>query len=501
MNFIVTAEQMKNAERYMINEIGLPSLVLMEKAAERIVEAVMIMRDVFFEHDKKIMILCGCGNNGGDGIAAARILMQKDFDVRVHIVGDETKSTKEFKTQKNMYEKLGGKITKKPDYDVSLVIDAMIGIGISRNVEGNYLNTINKLNDFHDRGDLYVMSVDIPSGLNSDTGKIMGACVKADYTVCLGYYKSGLYLNDGPEQAGETVCDDIGIAKPGEFTAVEFDTKDLGMFMPERLVRSNKATYGKLLIIAGDEGMPGAAVLATRAALASGIGMVKLLTDAHLIPDIVDSMPEVMVDTYYESKVIDSSLAWCKGVLIGPGLGRDEQSEELFVYVMEHCDKPMVIDADGLYHLSRHMELLKRRRGKVTILTPHPGEFAKLFDKRIEDSYHQNIEYVKGKAAKHGVVLVAKDHNTIVTDATLSLINTTGSDALATAGTGDVLAGVIATMMLNVEEGLDAALLGTAIHGVAGCLAESDSNAWSVTASDVIYFLPDAIDEICHKIE
>ena len=501
MNFIVNAEQMKAAERYMIEEVGMPSLVLMEKAAERIAEAVIVMDDIFFKQNRKIMILCGCGNNGGDGLAAARILMQRGYEVSAYIVGDGERSTKEFTTQKSMYEKLGGKILKKPDYNVSLVIDAMIGIGLSRDIEGEYLTVIDKLNNCHDAGKTYVMSVDVPSGLNSDTGKIMGVCVMADFTICLGYYKNGLYLNDGPEYAGETVCNDIGIAKPSSFEAVEFDASDLNIFMPERLIRSNKSTYGKLLIIAGNAGMPGAAVLAARASLASGIGMLKLLTDASLIPTIVDSMPEVMVDSYYDPRVIDLSMTWCKGVLIGPGLGRDLAAEELFVYVMEHCDKPMVIDADGLYHLSHHMDLLKRRRGRTTILTPHPGEFATLFGTAIDEGFHQNIEFVRQKAKKHGVVIVAKDHNTIVTDASLSLINTTGTDALATAGTGDVLAGLIATMMLNVEEGLDAALLGTAVHGVAGALAAQEINVWSVTASDVIDFLPDAMDEICHKNE
>lgn len=500
MNFLVTAEQMKAAEHYMIDEVGIPSLVLMEKAAERVCEAIYVMRDVFFKKDEKITVLCGCGNNGGDGFAVARILKQKGFDVKVYIVGDVTRATPEFTIQKSIYEKLGGKIAKRPDYDVSLVVDAMIGIGISREVEGLYRDTIIHLNKARDGERFYIMSIDVPSGLNSDNGVVMGNCVRADFTVSLGYYKCGLYLNDGPEYAGEIVCDDIGIEKPTDFSAVEFELDEIAKFMPERFVRSNKSTYGKLLIVAGNEGMPGAAVLATRAAQMTGVGMVKLLTHASLIKDIVDSMPEVMIDSYSKPNSIDVSCAWCKGVLIGPGLGRDEKAEEIFLYIMEHCDKPMIIDADGLYHLSHHMSLLKRRRGKVTILTPHPGEFAMLFGTQIEDGKHQDIKFVREKAAKHGVVIVAKDHSTIVTDSSLTLINTTGTDALATAGTGDVLAGIIAAMMLNVEEGLDAALIGAALHGLAGNLASKETNDWSVTASDVICFIPDAIDEICHNI-
>lgn len=512
MDILVSSQQMKTAEMHMIEELGLPSLVLMEKAAERVFEIASEVCEEIYDLRENVCVLCGCGNNGGDGLAVARMMLQRGVDVSVCIIGDENHATEEFLLQKSIYEKMGGCIDETPDYEATLIIDAMLGIGIKGNVRGRYLEVIDEMNATHEDIGNVVISIDIPSGINADTGVNMGAAIKADYTVCIGCIKSGLLLCDGPSHAGKLLCFDIGIKPPESFTAIRFDYEDIAYIMPRRRDNSNKSTYGKITIIAGSEGMPGAAVLATRAALTCGVGMVRLLTDETVIPTIVDAMPEVMIDTYFKNvtaeiniESIKNSIDWCDAVLIGPGLGRDRLSEDIFLYAMEiinSCRKPLVIDADGLFHLSSHMELLNDRVGMPTILTPHPGEFARLFGTEIIEGKHQNLDFLKSLSSKYKVTILAKDYTSIIVSAdeqgSVAFINTFGTDALATAGTGDVLSGIVVTMMVNTDDAVNACLVGTAIHGLAGVLASEETNNYAVTASDVAHFIPDAINSILY---
>lgn len=502
MNALVTSEQMKIAERYMINELGLPAIVLMEKAAERVFEVACSFCDVFAE-GARVSVLCGCGNNGGDGLAVARMMHQRGVDVSVCIIGDENHATDEFILQKSIYEKLGGVIEEEPDYEATLIVDALLGIGIKGTVRGRYFEVIDELNATHKEIKNTVVSIDIPSGISADTGDALGIAVNSDITVCLGCDKVGLLLKDGPACAGQVITYDIGIEPPAECEAMKMEYDDIASIMPGRIPNSNKSTYGKITIVAGSKGMPGAAVLSTRASLTAGVGMVKLLTDESVIPTIVDIMPEVMVDTYSGFDAIDAAIDWCDCVLIGPGLGRDQPAEDVFLYVMKtvkECAKPIVIDADGLYHLSSHMELLSERGRGTIILTPHPGEFSRLFGTEIREGKHQDLAFLKENAAKYNVTILAKDYTSIITSCGLyencAYISTFGTDALATAGTGDVLAGLVVTMLVNTDNPVDACLIGSCIHGLSGALASEESNDYAVTASDVVKNVPYAINSI-----
>lgn len=495
MNIAVTSHQMKIAESYMIDDLGLPSLVLMEKAAEKVAK--------LCENHPTVCVLCGCGNNGGDGIAVARILHQKGINVSVCIIGDESRATEEFLLQKSIYSRLNGSIISEPDYSASLIVDAMLGIGIKGEVRGRYKDVILALNEQHAINKNTIISIDIPSGLNADDGTVFNTpadanplcpvAVKADCTVCLGYIKTGLLLNDGPNHTGKLMCEDIGIEPPKDYTAKIATMEDIRNLIPKRSIISNKSSYGKVTIIAGSEGMPGAALLAARAAFSSGAGMVKLLTDKSVIPTIVAAMPEVMVDDYNNQDAVRKSIDWCGSLLIGPGLGRSKATEELFVHVMEYCEKPMVIDADGLNILSSHMDCLKNRTA-ATVLTPHPGEFQRLFNTSKEDRKHRDIDFLRGLARKYKITILAKDHNSLITDGELVFINTFGTDALATAGTGDVLAGTVLTMLINSDNPTTACVLASAIHGLSGQISAEESNAYAVTASDVARNIPRAVN-------
>lgn len=499
MNIVVTSEQMKIAERYMIEELGLPSLVLMEKAAEKVFELSRKVMEDMASDSKKICVLCGGGNNGGDGLAVARMMHQKGIDVTVCVVGNESHCTEEFVLQKSIFEKLGGKIVAEPDYSANLFIDAMLGIGISGEVRGRYSDVINRLNEVHSADGRTVISIDIPSGLNADNGLVMGCAVDADYTYCLGYHKTGLLLNEGQAHTGKLLIDNIGIEPPTEYSAKEYELEDIKEIFPPRKIISNKSTYGKVTIIAGSEGMPGAACLASKAALTAGVGMVKLLTDNSVIPLIVSSIPEVMVDRYNNRDSIITAIDWCDALLIGPGLGRSKEAEELFIYVMENCKKPIVIDADGLYHLSSHLDLLAGREKNSTILTPHPGEFNRLFGTEKEERKHQNIGFLKELSCKYNATILAKDHNSLITDGDSISINTFGTDALATAGTGDVLAGIVLAELVNTKSTAMSCIIGAAVHGLAGTAAADKTNDYAVSASDVLSSIPEAVRHIKNK--
>lgn len=507
MKPIVTSEQMKKAESFTIDQIGLPSPVLMEKAAEKVFE----LSCEILDRTETVCVICGCGNNGGDGMAVARMLHEKGADVSVCIIGNEEHAMPEFKLQKGIYEKLGGIFTSEPDFKCDLIIDAMLGIGINRNVSGRYLEVIENLNKTHKATGNTVISVDIPSGLCADTGIALGCAVEADYTLCLGYTKTGLLLNDGPSYTGKLIRDTIGICSPKEISALEFEHEDVSELIPKRKTVSNKSSYGKVTIVAGSEGMPGAAILAAKASMMSGVGMVKILTDNSVIPTIIAAMPEAMAADYNNTENIMSAIDWCDALLIGPGLGRSSKSEEIFTYVMKNCCKPMVIDADGLYHLASQTDFLSKRSSTPTILTPHPGEFIRLFQTSKDDRMHQNIDFLKEITSKYNMTILAKDHNSLITDGKDVFINTFGTDALATAGTGDVLAGIVLTMLVNCikSSGSDtitvsqdsviipssaACILASAIHGCAGTLAAKESNEYAVTAGTVLTHIPEAIN-------
>ncbi|MCR5799931.1 MAG: NAD(P)H-hydrate dehydratase [Lachnospiraceae bacterium] len=498
---LYTAAEMKSIEKYTIEKVGIPSLVLMEKAAEavsRVICAEAGKYSVYGKYSKvRVIVLCGTGNNGGDGMAVARILHLKGMDVSVFVVGDEAKATEEYKTQKNIYINCGGKTpgyaeigdTEKDNAllaaieEADIIVDAMLGIGISGSLRKNFEYAVTMLNEKRSPVSR-VIAVDIPTGLNADDGTVGNVAVSADITVTLGRHKRGLWLGKGKVCSGQVICDDINILCDGPAKITALEENDMTAMLPGRVKDSNKSTYGKLLVVAGSDNMPGASLLCSRAAMKAGVGMVKLFTSATAAKTVIAAMPEIMTSDY-DKEDVSAAFDWSDALVIGPGLGRDTKAAGIFEKVYRDYTKPLIIDADGLYHLRGYLEKGIKRSG-VTIVTPHPKEFANLFGSPPEDKCNSSPEYVADKAREYGLIIVAKDSSVIISDGKDTCVNISGTNALSTAGTGDVLAGLTAALLLNTENAYDACRLATLIHGLAGQKAAEKLGDYGVTASDVI---------------
>ena len=491
---LMTASLMKEIEKYTIETLGIPSIVLMEKAAMAVCDEI---RNTAADKSR-IAVFSGVGNNGADGIAIARILRHEGYDTAVYIVGDEQKSTEEFRLQKRIFCNCGGMCRSFEGVEAveaDIIVDALLGIGISRDLEGDFLSAVRMINDLKNENACKVVAVDIPSGINTDTGDVMGEAVRADITVCLGEEKIGIRIGDSPDYAGRVVLADInteGRIGPVAYVMEEADIKGL---LPVRRAVSNKATYGKLLVIAGSEEMPGASLLCARVAFKAGVGMVKLYTDTAALQTVMAAMPEIMVSDYNEHDIREA-FEWSDTAIIGPGLGRTDKAYAIVKTVIEEFKKPLIIDADGINIIKDNPKLLDKRKDRITVITPHPKEFAGLFQTSLADRLHKNPEYVKQKAGEMNMIIVAKDASTIITDGKDVYVNTTGTNALATAGTGDVLSGLIAGLTAEGGNALEACIAATYIHGRAGAAAAEKMSDYSVTASDVI----DKVINVMHNL-
>ena len=392
MEYVLTATEMKKCDETTIKEYGIESLVLMERAAFETANAVIA------KYGKEIYVgvVAGCGNNGGDGIAVARILQEQGIRVEINMVGESKKLTDETKTQLETAKKLNIPIyygIEHTLYDV--IIDAIFGIGLTRSVEGKYRKAIEEIN----ASKAQVVAVDIPSGVNTDDGRIMGCAVKADMTVTFAYRKIGLMLYPGASCAGEVCCVPIGIPRvltdKKRTGVVTFTDKEADLKLPQRSQSGNKGTFGKVLFAAGSRSMGGACQLSALAAYRIGTGMVRVFTAEENRESLLRKLPEAIVDTYQdpddgdilserERQALLNGLEWADVIAVGPGLSLSDRAFDILKTVLGHCDKPLVMDADGLNLLAKNDTLLRelefghRKTDAGIVLTPHLGEFARL---------------------------------------------------------------------------------------------------------------------------
>ncbi len=493
MQYIVTAEEMKEYDNNTIEYIGIPGLVLMERAALKVKEA--ILEEI--KELQSVLIVAGVGNNGGDGLALARLFSAEGVRVTVCCFGNLNKATESFCVQKKILEhypvdfwegekaleRLKEYACERTNFDV--IVDALFGVGLSRPLEGIYREIILALNKV--RG--FKVAVDIPSGICANTGKELGGSFAADMTVTFGFGKRGLFLFPGVYSVGKLVVADIGIDErsfmdhsPGVFTYRDNPCK----YMPVRKKDGNKGTFGKVLLIAGFEKMAGAAVLSATAALRMGAGMVKVILAPENRSILQASLPEVMCA---EASELASCLAWADVVAIGPGLGKSEAVKALFKEVLEQSDLPLIVDADALNILSE-VESIKeacRAYKGVKILTPHMGEWSRLTGKSVLELK----EAFFGNAAKNALdlnaIMVCKDARTLVVhpDGRMYL-NTTGNNGMATAGCGDVLTGAIAALLGQGEDAFAMVTAAVYLHGLAGDLAFETYTEYGVTAGRLV---------------
>jgi len=507
---LVTVEEMRRCEKNTIEKFHVPAIVLMEKAALGVFE---VIREYWKKNTGTVLIAAGTGNNGADGIALGRLLKQAGFDVTFFAAGEKEKYSGLMESQVSVIEAYGWELsTEFPEAEYDIIIDALFGIGLSRNLESVYMQLSEKINE----SSALKISVDMPSGIHTDTGAVMGTAVKADITVTFGYCKIGLALYPGAEYAGKIIVKEIGITKegflgklPGVF-AFKGRAEDL---LPKRPKDGNKGTFGKVLVIAGSEEIVGACLLSAEAAFRIGCGMVKILTHKSNKQILALKLPEAMLQVYDTKKELKAQLKegcqWADCILVGPGCGIGADTEEKLSFVIEKCKKPLIIDADGLNQLAVNESLfhaLKKssiEADRAVILTPHPGEFSRLTGRSVKELKENLLKAAEEYAAKTGCVIVCKDARTIVACSGHTIyLNLSGNCGMAGAGSGDVLAGMITGLLAQVTRkaellyagkaaAFEAAVAGVYLHGLAGDAATGkyaagDKNEYTLLAGDLI---------------
>lgn len=470
-------------------ELGLASPVLMERAALAVMDVI---------HDEKLdisgaVVVCGTGNNGGDGIAVARMIAEEGFRPLVLTAGDPSHYSPERKLQEEILHAYPADFCIPADKvrwdEKTVIIDALFGIGLSRPVRSEYAELIGRINN----SGLPVVSVDIPSGVNTDTGAVMGHAVKAAHTVSFTSDKAGMLLYPGKSYAGKVHVKKIGIRMPEEDrnkALYRIAEPDLCM-LPERDETGNKGTFGKVLIIAGSSTVCGAAILSARACLRAGAGMVRIYTEETNRTAVSAAFPEALLDTYrqndWDPNRLDSALGWADTVLIGPGIGTGKTAGCILDHVLTHAKLPLVLDADALNLLCGVPErLLSYPAG--CILTPHIMEMSRLSGKTCAEIKADPLTAALDMAEKSGACVILKDAVTCIAESSGNrCLYSDGSSALATAGSGDVLAGITAALTAQDPENVfrDAAL-SVCMHGTCGNRAAEQKSKAAVTAGDLI---------------
>lgn len=500
---VVTAEEMREIDRKTIEKYGIPGAVLMERAGLRVAEKVAGL----FEK-KKVVVLAGGGNNGGDGLAAARQLFNRGWNVKVLLLAKEGRLSPDCLAQYRILKKTGvplelGSRVDKRDFHGAVLVDAILGTGINKPVGPPLAEIIRLVN----RTDIQVISVDIPSGISSDDGRVMGDAVKADFTVTFGLPKRGHLMHPGAEYTGRLFVEDIGF--PGELLNSEslrvqtVEEDDIVRLLPGRPAYSHKGDYGHVLVIAGSRGKTGAALMAARACLRTGAGMVTIGVPETLADIFQSKVTEEMVlplpddgSGMLSIRALDDIASFISSkadaIAAGSGIGLTGNTRELMDQLIKIATVPMVIDADGINSLQSNAAVLKKAKAPV-ILTPHAGEMARLLDVSSRVPAHERISLARLFSRKNGTYLVLKGAPTLVAEPEGHLlINTTGNPGMATAGAGDVLTGMIAAFLGQGLNPPDASVAGVYMHGLSGDIAAAKKGMHSLIATDIIEMIPDA---------
>ncbi|HEX9020196.1 MAG TPA: NAD(P)H-hydrate dehydratase [Nitrospirota bacterium] len=508
---IVTTRQIKNIDRRAIKDFGIPGPVLMENAAT----AVMAEMEKFFDGlgGVRVGIICGKGNNGGDGLALARKLRIRGVAVRVALLAPFAAVTGEARVNLSILRKTDVEIVQNASAhalsDViswaDILVDAMLGVGLSSPLKGIYARAVAMVNG----SGRPVVAIDIPTGIDADMGAVMGSAIKADLTVTMALLKRGLVLHPGTQHAGTVRIADIGI--PAEVVDREKITATLltrgaawGV-LGRRALDAHKGSFGHVMIIAGSQGKAGAAVMAARGALRSGAGLVSVAAAQSLVPIIQSQVFEAMCIPAAES--IDgtmgigaeeellramSSMSACA---IGPGLSTHYETVQVVRNLVQGLTVPAVIDADGLNALAGSIEILRRARAPL-VLTPHPGEMGRLMGISSAEVQKDRIGVATAFAKKHNVTLVLKGAGTVIAAPNgYVFINSTGNPGMATGGTGDVLTGMIGGLLAQGHGATRAACFAVYLHGLAGDMAAKEKGEAGMIAGDLIDKIQKAMSE------
>jgi hydroxyethylthiazole kinase-like uncharacterized protein yjeF len=508
---IVTAKEMQSLDSKTIDGMGVPGLVLMENACMGVVEAAEDMLDGV--RGKTIRIYCGTGNNGGDGFAAAKHLLNRGANLDVLLVGDPKKLTPDAKANHDWLIEMGGSVFPINNIEdlatrssADLAIDGLLGTGIQGAARGLIADAIEAINLIEDR----VLAIDIPSGVEGSTGKVGGSALIAELTVTMGLPKVGLMVPPGRNFAGDVEVVDIGIPRKfiddADLKLGMTEESDVLEMLPHRHREAHKGDIGKLFLLAGSPGFTGAATLATQTAIRSGVGLARLGIPKELNPILEVKLTEGMTWVLPDKgtgllhpdalpEVIEA-LAWADALVLGPGISMEKAVGDFIEKLLPLVKLPTVIDADGLNQLGQNKSLLKKLP-KQCVLTPHPGEMARLTGEPILDILNDPIGTARKWAKTWKCVVVLKGAPTYVARPDgMVWLNPTGNPGMASGGTGDVLTGMIGGFLTQGLSPWAAAVCSVWLHGACGDSALEYQGALSLTASDLIEEIPVVLENI-----
>ena len=490
--YVLTNGQMREADSYTIEKIGVPALELMERAGEALSKTAVELAPT-----GKILCLCGGGNNGGDGFVCARYLQERGRNVAVLCFAE--KFTQDCAENKKKWQEIGGEIlTDFPRYEeYSLVVDCLFGTGFHGGLTGQYADAVCAVNGLKDRGTI-VLSADIPSGIHGDNGIKAGEAIQADVTLCIGEIKVGAVFADGLDYAGEIRREDIGISLPrgkDEYAELQ-DKRTIKKLLPKRRRNSHKGSYGKAAIVGGSKEYTGAAYLSAAACLHAGAGYTTLFVPQNILPYYALKSPELLLkpisagDNYMFAEENMQTLVGYDVIAYGMGMGCSEEVAKGVSYLLQNYQGKLIVDADGLNSLALYRKaelpaLLKNAACDV-LLTPHVKEFSRLSGMSVQEILEKGILASVEFAENNGVSVLLKGAASVLTDGERIFINATGNSGLAKGGSGDVLSGVIAGLCAMGTTAFHGGRLGAYLVGRAAELTASYVGEYSLTATKVI---------------
>lgn len=497
--YIMTVKKCKEIDKYAIENLHIPSLILMENAATGIYEKI---RDI----GNKFLVICGTGNNGGDGLVVGRKLLLEGKDVFFVIVSPKDKFSKDFKTNFEIIKSITENIimikslsdienfrSLLNNYDV--IVDSLFGVGINRELDTFYCKLIDCINE----SKKYIVAVDIPSGLDGNTGLPLGNAVTANVTYSFEVIKRGFINYSAFKYIGNLEIIKIGIPENIK------ELKDEGVrlldgsyyrnIIKKRSLYGYKGDYGKVTVFAGSLGFAGAAYITTEACVKSGAGLTTLVTPMECQRILSGSLIEAMTANYSEKARVKNLVENSDVIAFGPGIKSEKEFEEILLWIADNSTSNIVIDAEGINILSRREDILDKLRGRM-VLTPHLGEMSRLVNIPISEIEENRVEIAKEYAKKQECILLLKGYYTVITDGNSVFVNNTGDSKMASGGMGDCLTGIIASLIGQDNTPLEGALLGAYIHGLAG---QRCKEKYSVTARDVIENIPFIMNELIIK--
>jgi len=507
MQKIVSTTQMREIDRVAIEEYGIPETILMENAG---LESIKFLEEYGSLEGKRIGVFCGKGNNGGDGFVIARHLHLRGVDVALYLLAKQESLKGDAKLNMDIYLAIGGRMkVLLSDTDIKkhkiaikhadLLVDAIIGTGINGELKGIYKTVVEKINEWK----RFCLAIDIPTGLCSDKGAIYPLHVNADATIAFGHAKTGTMFHPAVESVGVQKAVNISfptkVLDESPCDAFVVESSDVKTDLGVPTASAHKGNFGHAVIAGGSAGMGGAVYLASLSALKVGAGLSTAVVDKNLSSSFEIGSPEVMsfsLDGYGDAEKLLDFVKDKSSLLIGPGMGRAVEIKSFIRKLISSADVQIILDADGLNNIASNPSILQDAKSPV-IITPHPGEMSRLSGLSTEQINGNRLKTAKKFSASYNCITVLKGARTVIaTPAGTAFINVTGNSNLATGGSGDVLAGMIAGFIARGFEPVKASYLAVYIHGLASDIYTRESDCFSLTASKLIEFIPVAFSEI-----